>query len=423
MRCKPKGGETRKLKILQINKYYHGRSGSDLYMLNISSMLRKHGYKVIHFAMKHEKNMPADYSKYFIENIEFEKEIKKSILRKTYIFFKIIFSLEARNKLLKLIQLEKPDIAHVHKFSNTLTPSILYALKKKGLPVVHTFHDYRIVCPNYNMYDFNRFELCEDCKGHKYYNAVKRKCQKSSYLIGINIAIESYLYHFLRTYERTIDLFISPSNFLRKKMIEFGIDGNKIIHIPNFVNSNEYAPNYSNSNYILYFGRLEKHKGIETLIAAMKHVNTSKLYIVGGGLYRNRLERYSKKNNVRNVVFLNFVMRKKLLEIIKYSLFTILPSEWYENCPMAVLESFALGKPVIGANIGGIPELIETGHTGVLFNSGNVDDLSDKINYLLNNKNLVVKMGRNARKRVEEKYNESFHYERLMEAYKKVIKK
>ena len=409
------------MKILQINKYYHGRSGSDLYVVNVSSMLKKHVHKVIHLAMKHKENLPTNHSKFFVQNIEYEKEIKKGIFRKIYIFFKIIYSFEARNKLLKLITRENPDIAHVHKFSNTLTPSILYALKEKDLPVVQTLHDYRTVCPNYSMYDFNRFELCEDCKGHKYYNAVKRKCQKSSYLISLNIAIESYLYHFLRTYERTIDLFISPSSFLRKKMIEFGINGNKIIHIPNFVNSNEYTPNYSNSNYILYFGRLEKHKGIKTLISAMKYVKTSKLYVVGEGSYRNRLERYSKNNNIRNVVFLEFVTRKKLLELIKYSLFTILPSEWYENCPISVLESFALGKPVIGANIGGIPELIEEGRTGILFKSGNVDDLAEKINYLLSNKNLVIEMGRNARKMVEEKYNERFHYERLMEAYRKVL--
>ena len=390
-------------------------------MFNVSSLLKEHGHQVIPFAMKHEKNELTDYSKYFIENIDYEKVIRKNIFEKIYLSFKIIYSLEARDKLLKLIKKENPDIAHVHKLSNTLTPSILYALKKKDVPIVQTLHDYRIVCPSYNLYDPNRFEICEDCKGHKYYNAIKRKCQKSSYLIGLNIAVESYLYHFLRTYERTIDLFISPSTLLRKKMIEFGIDGNKIIHIPNFINSKEYAPNYSNFNYILYFGRLEKHKGIETLIAAMKHIKNSKLYVVGEGSYRNRLEKHSKNNNVRNVVFLGFVTRKKLHELIKYSLFTILPSEWYENCPLSVLESYALGKPVIGANIGGIPELIETGLTGVLFNSGNVDDLAEKINYLLNNKNLVVEMGKNARKKVEDEYNEDIHYQRLIKAYKKAL--
>lgn len=384
-------------------------------------MLQKRGHKVIPFAMKHEKNVRTDYSKYFVENIDYETVIKKSIFAKIHAFFKIIYSLEARNKLLKLITRENPDIAHVHKFSNTLTPSILYALKKKDIPVVQTLHDYRTVCPSYNLYDFNKSEVCEDCKGHKYFNAVRRRCQKSSYLIGLNIALESYLYHFLKTYESTIDLFISPSDFLMKKMIEFGIDRDKVIHIPNFVFSNKYTPNFNNSNYILYFGRLEKHKGVQTLIAAMKHAKTLKLYVVGEGTFRNELEKYVKKNNIRNVMILGFIARKKLIELIRDSLLTVLPSEWYENCPMAVLESFALGKPVIGTRIGGIPDLVDNGSTGLLFEAGNVDDLAEKIQYLLDNKKLIVEMGRNARKMIEEKYNENIHYNRLMEAYKKVL--
>lgn len=409
------------MKILQVNKYYYPKSGSDRYVFDVSAMLQNRGHKVIPFAMKHENNVQTDYSTYFVENIDYETVIEKSIFTKIGAFFKVIYSLEARNKLLKLITRENPDIAHVHKFSNTLTPSILYALKKKGVPVVQTLHDYRTVCPNYNMYDFNRFELCEDCKGHRYFNAVRRRCQKSSYLIGLNIALESYLYHFLNTYESTIDLFISPSKFLKEKMIEFGIDENRVTCIANFVNYDDYTPNYSNSNYILYFGRLEKHKGIKTLVTAMKHVKNSMLYLIGSGNYRNEMEEYVNKNNIRNVKFFGFLERKQLIRLVKNSLFTILPSEWYENCPMTILESFALGKPVIGANIGGIPELVEDGSTGMLFDAGNVDDLAEKINYLSNNKNLVVEMGKNARKKVKEEYNEDAHYRRLMEAYKDML--
>lgn len=388
-------------------------------MFDLSSMLESHGHQIIPFAMKHEKNLPTEYSRYFVENIDYDKVIKEGIFKKMYAGLKSIYSLEARNKLLKLVRNENPNIAHVHKIRNTLTPSILCALKKERVPIVQTLHDYRVVCPNYNMYDPNMFKICEACRGHRYFNAVRMKCQKSSYLIGLNIAIESYLYHFLKTYENTIDLFISPSSFLRNKMIEFGIDKNKIVHIPNFINSNEYTPNYSNSNYILYFGRLEKHKGLETFIAAMKHVKTSKLYLVGEGSYRTMLERYSKKNNMKNVVFLGFVARKRLIELVRFSLFTVLPSEWYENCPMTILESFAFGKPVIGASIGGIPELVEDGSTGMLFDAGNAYDLAEKINYLLDNKNLAVEMGKNARKKVKEEYNEDVHYKRVAEAYKK----
>jgi glycosyltransferase involved in cell wall biosynthesis len=206
-----------------------------------------------------------------------------------------------------------------------------------------------------------------------------------------------------------------------KKLIAFGVDKNKIIHIPYFVHYDKYTPNYSNFNYLLYFGRLERHKGIKALISAMKRVNSLKLYIVGEGSYRNELEKYMEIDNVKNVLLVGYKKGKELNEFIKNSLFTIVPSEWYENCPLAVLESFALGKPVIGADIGGIPDLVDNEYTGMLFERGNVEDLAEKISYLLNNKNLVAEMGRNASKKIEAKYNKNEHYMRLMEAYNKVI--
>jgi glycosyltransferase involved in cell wall biosynthesis len=409
------------LKILQVNKYYYPKSGSERYLFDVSEMLQNHGHKVIPFAMKHKKNVETVYSEYFVENIDYETVIKKSVFNKMFAFFKIIYSFEAEKKIKSLIAREKPDIAHVHKFSNTLTPSVLYGIKKLRIPMVQTLHDYRTICPNYNLYDFGRFELCEDCKGHHYFNAIKRRCQKSSMLIGLNVALESYLYHFMKTYENTIDLFISPSNFLREKMVEFGVDKKKIIYIPNFINCNNHSPNYFNFDYIIYFGRLENHKGVKTLIKAMEDVKQFKLYVIGSGNYRIELDKIVKKANIKNVEFFGFLKREQLINLIRNSLFTVIPSEWYENCPMTILESFALGKPVIGANIGGIPQLVDHGSTGLLFETGNVKDLTEKINYLLENEQQAVNMGKNARKKVEENYNEEIHYKKLINAYEKVI--
>jgi glycosyltransferase involved in cell wall biosynthesis len=356
-----------------------------------------------------------------VENIEYENEINKGSFHKLRMGIKVIYSLEARKKLLQLIEAEEPDIAHIHKFNNTLTPSILYVLKKKNVPVVQTLHDYRTVCPNYNMYDFNKREVCGDCKGHKYFNALKRKCQKSSYLIGLNIAIESYLYHFLKTYQKTINLFISPSRFLKMKMVEFGIDSNKIVYIPNFIDCRDYMPTYNSSNYILYFGRIENHKGVKTLVHAMEKAKTLKLYIVGEGGYLGKLKAYVAEKKLKNVEFFPHKPRNELNNIIKWSLFTVIPSEWYENCPMAVLESFAFGKPVIGANIGGIPDLVDDRVNGLLFKAGDRTDLAEKINYLSSNRHLISEMGRNARKKIEVKYDENSHCQKLIQAYGKII--
>lgn len=409
------------MKVLQINKYYYLKSGSERYLFNVSSLLESRGHQIIPFAMKHEKNTPTEYQEYFVENIDYDKVIKEGFFKRICDGFKSIYSLEARNKLLKLIEEKNPDIAHVHKISNTLTPSILYALKRKDIPIVMTLHDYRIVCPNYNMYDPNVSNICEACKGHKYFNALTKKCQKSSYLIGLNIAVESYLYHVLKTYSNTIDLFISPSNFVMKKVIEFGIDQEKVVCIPHFVKCDHYTPNYANSNYILYFGRIEKHKGIKTLIDAIKGRKDIDLRIAGGGTFRDELRNYSKKNNIKNVAFLGFLPEHELIALIKNCLFTIVPSEWYEPFGFTVLESFALGKPVIGADIGGIPDLVRNKHTGMLFRSGDPKDLEDKISYLFDHKDSVSEMGKNARETVEKEYNADLHYERLIEAYKKIL--
>jgi len=409
------------VRVLQVNKYYYPKSGSERYFFDVSELLQKHGHEVIPFAMKHKKNIETAYSKYFVENIDYDMVIDKSVLYKMFAFFKIIYSFEAEKKIKRLVAREEPDIAHVHKFSNTLTPSVLYGLKKFKIPVVQTLHDYRTICPNYNLFDFSTFRICEECKGYRYFNAVKRRCQKSSMLVGLNVAIESYLYHFMQSYENIIDLFIAPSNFMMEKMVEFGVDKKKVIFIPNFINSSNYLPKYCDSNYILYFGRLEKNKGVQTLIKAMKYVKDCELFLIGSGDYRIGLDRIIRNSSIKNVKFFGFLKREKLIDLIRNSLLTVLPSEWYENCPMTILESFALGKPVIGANIGGIPELVDHGSTGLLFEPGNAEDLAEKINILLQDRNLTVEMGKSARKKVEKNYNEEIHYRRLINAYEHVI--
>lgn len=409
------------MKILQVNKLFYPRSGAENSVLRLCALLENYAHQVIPFGMSHEKNVRPGYAEDFVENIEYDKEVNSSIFRKLFLGLKVIYSCEARKKITALIARERPDVAHIHKFNNTLTPSILYALKERGVPVVQTFRDFRTVCPNYNLYDFNRSMICEACKGHKYYNALIRKCQKSSYLVGLNIAIESYMYNFMKTYEKTIDLYICTSRFVMGKMVQFGIDKNKMVHIPNFLDPAQYTPEYGSEGYILYFGRIEKHKGIKTLLRSMKYVKSSKLVVAGQGSYLDELIAYRKENAIDNVMFIGHKEGNEMKQIIRNSLFTVIPSEWYEPFGLVIIESFASGKPVIGADIGGISELIEDGNDGLLFEAGNADILTDKINYLLDNRKLVKEMGRNARKKVEEKYNPDLHYERLMEAYQRVL--
>lgn len=389
-------------------------------MFNLSDLLKEHRHKIIPFGMKHEKNENSPFLNYFVENIDYDTVKTKHIFEKIRTGIKAIYNFEAKNNILTLIKKENPDVAHLHKINNTLTPSILNTLKKKQVPVIQTLHDYRIICPSYSLYDSKKFQICEACKGHKYYNPILKKCQKSSILVGFNIAVESYLYHFLKTYQK-IDLLISPSKFLMEKVIEFGIKKDKIIHIPNFLKPKEYEPYYCDSDFFLFFGRLERHKGVKTLLSAMKQVKNIKLYITGEGSDQDFLKKYAEKNKLKNVKFFGFMPRKNLIELTRLSLFTVIPSEWYEPFGMTILESFALGKPVIGAKIGGIQELIEDKKTGLFFNSGDVSDLAEKIKFLSDNRTLSIKMGKNARQIVEKNYNENIHYEKIMNAYNRIL--
>ena len=216
-----------------------------------------------------------------------------------------------------------------------------------------------------------------------------------------------------------MDLFIAPSNFLRHKMTEFGIDKKRIICIPNFADVKEYLPQYGSENYFVCFGRLSEEKGLLTLIRAVREIKTSRLLIIGEGELRNRLEEYVLEKDVANVEFSGYMGEERLKSAVRNSMFAVVPSEWYENCPHTVLEAFALGKPVIGSDIGGIPELIEDGIDGLLFKPGNSEELSEKITYLIGRPGLRERMGRNARKKVEEKYNPEVYYQRLMGVYSK----
>ena len=221
------------MKILQVNKFYFLNGGSEQYMFSLSEILRKKGHQVIPFSMNDPRNFETEYAEYFIKNIDYTKP-EENIARIFYMAARTLYSMEAKNKITRLLDNEKPDLAHIHNFSYHLTPSILFPLSKRGIPVIQTLHDYHIICPSHNLYDFQRMEVCEDCQGKSFLRAVKRKCIKGSHLKTLVGTIEGYLAAFLKTYSSRITLFISPSQFLRNKIIEYGVDSARVVHIPNF---------------------------------------------------------------------------------------------------------------------------------------------------------------------------------------------
>jgi len=455
------------MKILQVNKFYYLKGGSERYFFDLIDLLEKHNHQVIPFSMKDGKNRPSDYEKYFVNQIDFTK--REGLLKGIKKAGHIIYSFEAKKKIEKLIKKEKPDLVHLHNFAHQISPSIFSAFKKYKMPVIQTLHDYKLICPNYRL--FTKGKICEKCKKHKYYQAVLNKCMKDSLGPSLVVSLEMYLHRCLKDYANQIDLFISPSKFLKNKLVEWGIDKNKIVHLPNFVNLEEFGEFQNHplipslerrgnhplipslerrgnhplipslerrgkrggylpgdqvstckNNYILYFGRLSKEKGVNVLINSMRYVKKGvKLKVVGKGPeidnYKFLISNYKLNDRIELV---GYKTGDELYYLINQSMFVVLPSQWYENFPYSVLEAFALGKPVIGSNLGGIPELVKNKETGLLFEPGDERDLAKKINWLFNNKKEIIKMGEKAREKIEKELSPEMHYQKLAEVYKKI---
>ena len=403
------------MKILNINKFYYRKGGSEAYYFALADLLRENNHEVIPFSMKDNKNYETKYSKYFIENISYEN---MGIKEKAINGAKLIYSFEAKKKVKNIVNDNTPDIAHLHIFQHQLSPSILKEIKKNGTYVVNTVHDLKVICPNYKM--LNDGEICEKCKSDKFINCFKSKCIKGSTVNSMLNTIEAYTHRILKSYDY-VDKFICPSEFYMNKFIEFGIPKEKVVHIPNFVDVSKFNPNYEHEDYFVYFGRLSEEKGINTLIKSMKYVNKSKLIIVGTGPIEKELKEFVVKENIKNVEFVGFKTGNELENIIKQSRFIVIPSEWYENAPMSIIEAMAYGKAVLGSNIGGIPEFIEDNHTGMIFNTKDEIDLASKINYLIDQENQTIEMGKNARIRAEKLYDKTVHYEKIMDLYNEVM--
>jgi len=402
------------VKVLQVNKFFYYKGGAEYIFFDTIKLLKKEGHAVIPFSMIHPHNLPSSFSKYFVSFVDLEGK-NMSLMKKIRNAGRIFYSFEAKRKLNKLIDKEKPDIAHLHNIHHQISPSILHVLKKKNIPMVMTLHDYKMVCPVYML--LSRGRVCERCKDGRYYWCMINRCTKNSYLKSLFNVIEMYLHHKLLHIFELVDVFISPSRFLKEKIEEMGFKG-KIIHLPNFLNPDLFEPFYGYKEKAIYYaGRLSEEKGLRTLIEAVKGLNVQ-LKVIGEGPLRMELEKIGGKN----IYFMGYLPLEELKKVARDCIGMVIPSECYENNPRSVMEAFALGKPVIGARIGGIPELIKDGETGFLFEPGNVEDLREKITKLVSLSSAEIKqMGQRARHFVEENFNPESHYQKLMEIYDEVI--
>lgn len=409
------------MKVLMVNKYNYIKGGSERCLFEATDLLKKNGHQVVPFAMKDDQNVDVEYSQYFVDAIEFNGlNFIEKIKNAPKILGRIIYSSHAKEKIEELIEKEKPDIAHLHMIDHQISPSILPVLKKHGIPIVQSVHQYKLVCPNYRFYIPQKNEICERCLSGNFFNAVIQKCHKNSYVASMLIAVESTIHKMIKVYDH-IDYFIAPSKFLQGKLVQGGISKERVLYIPHFLRLEEYQPTYQYDDYFIFLGRLSDEKGLLTLLRAMKGIKKSVLKIIGDGPQRRELEDYVKKHKLTNVQILGKKGGDELKKLVANSMFMIIPSEWYENAPMVIYEAFALAKPVIGTDVGGISELISPGKTGFLFPLGDIQELQKHIQYFLDHRKELPKFGKAVRELTEQKFSEENHYRRLFSVYKSLI--
>ena len=405
------------MRFIAANKFFYPRGGSENSFFARNETLRRHGHEVVEFSVRSPRNRRSAFEDFFVSEVDYDRKDLKSRLVGAG---NLLYSFEARSKLDQLIKKTRPDVASLHNIYHQISPSIIHTLKKYRIPIIMTLHDYKVVCAIYTL--FAKDKICESCKDGKYINCFLKKCVKGRrYLSALN-TLEMYLHHNVLKLYDLVDVFVSPSSFLVDKVKEMGFKG-KVVHLFNCIDIDKYLPKYqSDENSIVYFGRISAEKGLITLIQAMRGFPNVNLKIIGEGPMRGELEALSQHLNLKNIKFHGYKTGNELYSEILSSMFLILPSEWYENNPRAVIEGFALGKPVIGARIGGIPELVKDDVTGFTFEPGNVEDLKNKINMLLNSKVKISAMGKNARLFVERELNMDKHYEGFMDIVNSILK-
>lgn len=377
------------MKILMVNKFLYPHGGSETYILDLGRQLKFMGHDVEYFGMDSQNRIVGNRVDSYTSSMDFHTVgLKKMVYP-----FKIIYSIEARRKIRAVLDDFKPDVVHLNNINFQLSPSIIDEICKwekqtsHKIKIVYTAHDAQWVCPNHLLMIPETKELCMRCREGKYIECMKHRCIHNSKIKSLLGTIEATFYKHRGTY-RKVDTIICPSNFMKMILASNLAIADRLVVMHNYcsINSNKL---FEKKNYVLYFGRYSEEKGIGTLLQVCKKLPMIDFVFAGDGPLREEIERLSNAQN------LGFLQGEELYKVIGEARFVVVPSIWYENCPFTIIESQCLGTPVIGSQLGGIPEMIEVGKTGELFEAGNVEQLSELINCIWNDKVKCQEYSRN----------------------------
>lgn len=400
------------MKIIFANKFYFLKGGAERYMFELASLLGQRGHEVVPFAMRDRRNLPTYWQRYFVSRVETEKVSFTWGGLKTA--GRVIYSIEAKKKFVQLLDRVKPDLVHVHNIYHQISPSILPEAGKRGLPVVMTIHDYKLISPDYLLFHDGR--ICEATKPDRFWQAVGHRCVKRSFAASLLAATEMWLQRHLGLYAKNVDAYIAPSRFVQALLTEYGIDGRRVVFLPHFIDAGAWKPCYEGS-YALFVGRLSSEKGVATLIRAAALAKEVPLRVVGSGPDEARLVALARKHGAANVVFAGHRVGDELAAEYAGARFVVAPSVWYEVFGLIALEAYAAGKPVLASQIGGLTELVKPGETGVLVSAGDAAGLAEAMSQMWQHPERCAEMGRAGRAWVEAEFTPEQHYQKLIKIY------
>ncbi len=365
------------MRILIVNKFLHPNGGSETYIFKLGSQLTALGHQVQFFGMEHERRCVGNDVGAYTAVMDFHHA---SRLQKLSYSLRTIYSAEARRKIRRVLEAFAPDVVHLNNFNYQLTPSIILEIRKWerdmgcACKIVFTAHDYQLICPNHMLYNPAQNTCCEKCVAGAFVHCIQDKCIHHSLQKSMIGAMEGYFWKMRGVY-RELDAVVCPTAFMKRKLDTNPIFASKTIAMLNFAEPAARVGE-GKKDYALYFGRFSQEKGVKTLLAVARTLPHIQFVFAGTGPLENEMQGIP---NIKNVGFQTGAVLGKLIEEARFSIY---PSEWYENCPFSVIESQMYGTPVLGADIGGIPELIQPGSTGELFESGNVQALASAIERL-----------------------------------------
>lgn len=321
------------------------------------------------------------------------------------------------NKVSQSLAEFQPDIVHVHNWFPTLSPAVFRQCQNAKIPVVHTLHNYRLLCINAML--VRNGHVCEDCIGTTFRTpGLIHKCYRDSYL-GSAVATAGMLAEWAAgTWQQSVDRFIALSEFAKSKLIDGGLPADKIVVKPNFLDPDP-GPGCGDGGYYLFAGRLTEEKGLRTLLHCWKHgPNLPQLWIVGTGPLQDEVAEAAR--TLENVTWLGAKTSEEVVQLMSRAKATLCPSLWYEGLPRVVIESLAVGTPVIASRLGSYPELIADGAWGALFTPGDGIDLLHRLRSLEQN-NTCAQMRPNARRRFEAEYTGARNLSLVLNIYRNVM--